>query len=89
LIFWFLGCVVIGFHGLIDSSARDATTTPKEHTMEQFETYFDQDGDGATTCNCRHCTSEGRYDQDNTCRYYARPAVEETPTINWSRRSVA
>ena len=57
--------------------------------MEQFETYFDQDGDGATTCNCRHCTSEGRYDQDNTCRYYARPAVEETPTINWSRRSVA
>jgi len=32
MIFWFLACVVIGFHGVIDSSARDATTT-QENTM--------------------------------------------------------
>ena len=51
--------------------------------------YAADDLDSAKECRCSHCTSEGRYDQDDTCIWYRRPAVEELPTINYNRRSVA
>jgi hypothetical protein len=51
--------------------------------------YSADDLDGAKSCSCSHCRSEGRYDQDATCMWYRRPAQAPAPTLNRAVKVVA
>ena len=61
--------------------------------MTEFSeyTYSADDLDGAKSCSCSHCTSEGRYDQDANCIWYRRPKTDdnfEPMTLNRAARIV-
>jgi hypothetical protein len=59
--------------------------------MTEFTEYTHSadDLDGAKSCSCPHCRSEGRYDQDATCLWYRRPTQEPAPVINRARKQVS
>lgn len=58
--------------------------------MSEFSeyAYAADDLDSPKSCSCRHCTSEGRYDQTSDCIWYRRPAVNDLPVINYATRTI-
>lgn len=52
------------------------------------DSWQEQDGDGATSCSCSHCATQGRLEQGTDCRYYRSPTPEPLQTINRAQRTI-